>query len=90
MVKSESIESEAIKKVNYDECITLRDQARREGVDPHAFDAPNAHTDCFLVSGSKVLEGYGQYVVIAVRQKSFNGRIVMGTFSENHLLISGR
>ena len=26
-------ESDTIKKVNYDECITLRDQARREGVD---------------------------------------------------------
>jgi len=30
-------ESDAIKKVNYDECITLRDQVRHEGVDPHAF-----------------------------------------------------
>ena len=82
-------ESDAIKKVSYDECINLREQTRREGVDPHAFDAPNAHTDCFLISGSKVLEGYGKYVVIAVGQKSFNGRIMMGVFSENHLLISG-
>jgi len=82
-------ESDAIKKVNYDECISLRDQAKCEGVDPHAFDAPNAHTDCFLISGSKVLEGYGKYVVIAVSQKSFNGRIMMGMFFENHLLISG-
>ena len=81
-------ESDAIKKVNYDECINLRDQTRREGADVHAFDAPNAHTDCFIISGSKVLEGYGKYVVIAVGQKSFNGRIMMGMFSENPLLIS--
>ena len=75
-------ESDPIKKVSYEECITLREQARREGADVHAFDTPNAHTDCFLISGSKVLEGYGKYVVIAVGQKSFNGRIMMGMFSE--------
>lgn len=38
-----------------------------------------AHTDCFVVSGSKVLEGVGSYVVVAVGTKSFNGRIMMGT-----------
>jgi P-type Ca2+ transporter type 2C len=36
------------------------------------------HTDCFVVSGSKVLEGVGSYVVISVGTKSFNGRIMMG------------
>jgi len=77
-------ESDTIKKVNYDECIALREQAEFEGVDAHDFDAPNAHTDCFLVSGSKVLEGYGKYVVIAVGQKSFNCRIMMGMFSESY------
>ncbi|KAI0067278.1 calcium-translocating P-type ATPase [Artomyces pyxidatus] len=35
------------------------------------------HTDCFIVSGSKVLEGVGSYVVISVGTKSFNGRIMM-------------
>ncbi len=39
-----------------------------------------AHTDCFIVSGSKVLEGVGKYVVVAVGTKSFNGRIMMGTY----------
>ena len=34
--------------------------------------------DCFAVSGSKVLEGVGSYVVVAVGTKSFNGRIMMG------------
>ncbi|KAJ7178583.1 calcium-transporting ATPase [Mycena crocata] len=58
-------ESDAIKKVSYDECIQLR------GTDG------GAHTDCFVVSGSKVLEGVGKYVVVAVGTKSFNGRIMM-------------
>ncbi|KAJ7592730.1 hypothetical protein C8J56DRAFT_885840 [Mycena floridula] len=30
------------------------------------------YIDCFVVSGSKVLEGVGKYVVVAVGQKSFN------------------
>ncbi|KZV59224.1 calcium ATPase [Peniophora sp. CONT] len=34
-------------------------------------------TDCFVVSGSRVLEGVGRYVVIAVGTKSFNGRLVL-------------
>jgi Ca2+-transporting ATPase len=37
------------------------------------------HTDCFVVSGSKVIEGIGSCLVIAVGQKSFNGRIMMGS-----------
>ncbi|KAJ7034959.1 calcium-transporting ATPase [Mycena alexandri] len=58
-------ESDAIKKLSYDECMALRGS----GAD--------AHTDCFVVSGSKVLEGVGRYVVVAVGTKSFNGRIMM-------------
>lgn len=62
-------ESDAIRKLSYEECVRAQDKG----------DAP-AHTDCFMVSGSKVLEGYGSYVVIAVGTKSFNGRIMMGKF----------
>ena len=36
------------------------------------------HVDCFVLSGNKVLEGVGKYVVISVGTKSFNGRIMMG------------
>jgi len=72
-------ESDAIKKLSYAECIALRNQARQEGSAGGDFGhhGANAHTDCFMVSGSKVLEGYGKYVVIAVGTKSFNGRIMM-------------
>ncbi|EIN10054.1 Ca-transporting ATPase [Punctularia strigosozonata HHB-11173 SS5] len=71
-------ESDAIKKITYEECIAARDRVRDiKSSDGHHVDE-HAHTDCFLVSGSKVLEGYGQYVVIAVGPKSFNGRILMG------------
>jgi len=59
-------ESDAIKKVTPEEALEdwkVNNETRK---------------DPFIISGSKVLEGVGQYVVIAVGQKSFNGRIMMG------------
>lgn len=77
-------ESDAIKKIPYDECIALRNKVKAaEGADGgelHLGSRSMGHTDCFLVSGSKVLEGVGSYVVVAVGTKSFNGRIMMGLF----------
>ncbi|ORX36943.1 hypothetical protein BD324DRAFT_627796 [Kockovaella imperatae] len=61
-------ESDAIKKFSYAECI-----AERDNLQP----GQRAKKDCFLVSGAKVLEGVGEYVVIAVGKNSFNGRIMM-------------
>ncbi|KDN36653.1 hypothetical protein RSAG8_10695, partial [Rhizoctonia solani AG-8 WAC10335] len=61
-------ESDAIKKVTYEECM-----AEAKGLKP----GDKSKLDCFIVSGAKVLEGVGQYVVIAVGPKSFNGRIMM-------------
>ena len=63
-------ESDAIRKVSYEDYRAMRTKGKESG-----------HTDCFMISGSKVLEGYGRYVVIAVGTKSFNGRITMGTFT---------
>ncbi|KAF9000698.1 calcium-translocating P-type ATPase [Cyathus striatus] len=65
-------ESDAIKKLTYEETLQIYETAKQEGKDPHG-----SHTDCFVVSGSKVLEGVGKYVVVAVGTKSFNGRIMM-------------
>ncbi|KAG8943159.1 hypothetical protein FRC03_002640, partial [Tulasnella sp. 419] len=61
-------ESDAIKKFTYEDALEEKQNA-----------APGERLkrDCFLISGSKVLEGVGEYVVIAVGQKSFNGRIMM-------------
>ncbi|KLO10815.1 calcium-translocating P-type ATPase [Schizopora paradoxa] len=59
-------ESDAIKKMPY---ATIQ-RLTRQGTLP-------GHTDCFIVSGSKVLEGVGSYVVIAVGPRSFNGRILL-------------
>lgn len=61
-------ESDAIKKSSYDECIRERDNLQ---------PGQRAKLDCFMVSGSKVLEGVGEYVVTSVGTYSFNGRIMM-------------
>ncbi|KAH9023999.1 calcium-translocating P-type ATPase [Lactarius deliciosus] len=87
-------ESNAIKKLSYEECIALRDKRAME-FDP---DEPSGdygvvsasptktipsglellkHTDCFIVSGSRVLEGVGSYVVTSVGTQNSNGRIVI-------------
>ena len=61
-------ESDAINKAPYQECMVERERAE------------NSRKDCFIVSGSKVIEGVGAYVVIAVGTNSFNGRIMMGNY----------
>jgi len=73
-------ESDAIKKVSYDECLAIRRKAQ-EADENKGMEPSGEHTDCFVVSGSKVLEGVGSYVVVAVGTKSFNGRIMMGKWS---------
>ena len=88
-------ESDTIKKLSYQECIALRDRRLAEfdpdspvgdGESTSGLRRDNpsgldllGHTDCFVISGSKVVEGVGSYVVIAVGTKSFNGRIMMGS-----------
>ncbi|KAH9820589.1 hypothetical protein DFH28DRAFT_1079434 [Melampsora americana] len=38
--------------------------------------------DCFMISGSKVVEGYGTYLVISVGENSFYGKIMMSLRGE--------
>jgi len=45
------------------------------------------HTDYFVVSGSKVIQGIGSYLVIVVGTKSFNGRIMMGTSCPSYISV---
>jgi Ca2+-transporting ATPase len=83
--------SDGIKKLQYQECITLRNKRLAEfepdgpigdgeRKSPSGLDLLG-HTDCFMVSGSKVVEGVGSYLVTSVGPKSLNGRImpVMGS-----------
>ena len=82
-------ESDAITKVSYVECIMLKtanaavrsneDGALGGELHEMGMLSHGGHMDCFIVSGSKVLEGVGSYVVVAVGQKCFNGRIMLGT-----------
>ena len=67
-------ESDAIKKVTPDEALEDWKVNKETKKDP------------FIISGAKVLEGVGQYVVIAIGPKSFNGRIMMGKLLANGIL----
>ena len=63
--------SGSILKLSYEDCIALRDKRLME-LD---HDGPSrvellGRADCFIVSGSNVLEGVGTYVIIAVGSKS--------------------
>ena len=87
-------ESDAVKKLPYQECIALRNKLLAEfGPESPICNGESTrgsprkkpgldllgHTDCFVVSGSKVVEGIGTYLVISVGPKSFKGRIMMGS-----------
>lgn len=63
-------ESDAIGKVSQGELFEL------------SKGSEHVHLDCFILSGSKVLEGVGKYVVVAVGIESFNGRILRGKADE--------
>ncbi|KAG8717394.1 hypothetical protein FRC09_014354 [Ceratobasidium sp. 395] len=60
-------ESNAIKKVTYEEC-----QEEVESLK----SGEKTKLDCFIVSESKLFEDAGQYIVIAVGPQTFHGRIM--------------
>ncbi|KAF9528670.1 E1-E2 ATPase-domain-containing protein [Crepidotus variabilis] len=61
-------ESDAVKKLRYSDDIDLH--RKSDGQDA-------IHTDCFMISGAKVLEGVGKYLIVTIGTKSFNRRIMM-------------
>ncbi|KAJ1671071.1 plasma membrane calcium, partial [Coemansia sp. RSA 25] len=48
-----------------------------EATEQRAKSRSRKQVDPFLISGSRVLEGVGRCVIVAVGEKSFNGRIIM-------------
>jgi Ca2+-transporting ATPase len=64
------LQQDVIKKAPYANAVELTRNA----------PAGSLHTDCFMISGSKVIEGVGKYVVVAVETRSFNGRVIMGMY----------
>ncbi|KWU41530.1 putative calcium-transporting ATPase [Rhodotorula sp. JG-1b] len=56
-------ESDALRKAPFEELEAEKGQ--------------HSKADCFMISGSKVLEGVGSYVVTSVGRNSFHGKIMM-------------
>ncbi|CAO1621163.1 unnamed protein product [Parajaminaea phylloscopi] len=68
-------ESDLIKKATYDDCLADLEAAEKSGSSP-------SKRDPFLISGSRVQEGVGEYVVTSVGETSFNGKLMMALHSE--------
>ncbi|KAG0083100.1 hypothetical protein BGZ93_002034, partial [Podila epicladia] len=87
-------ESDAVKKVTLDELRKLEEaeaatreeskiQTNHEGIEVIAEPSHGLHgVDCFIISGSKVLEGVGVYVATGVGQNSFHGKTMMSLRTE--------
>ena len=58
-----------MKKVSYKECLALRNKAREGG----ASGVHISHTDCFVVSRSKVLELLGVMLRLQLTQRALMG-----------------
>ncbi|KAI1316721.1 hypothetical protein EDD11_009537 [Mortierella claussenii] len=88
-------ESDAVKKVTFEEYQRLEEaetashrgegkiQTNHEGIEVIAEPQHGIHgIDPFIISGSKVLEGVGIYVVTGVGQNSFHGKTMMSLRTE--------
>ncbi|KAF9300491.1 hypothetical protein BGZ74_007828 [Mortierella antarctica] len=87
-------ESDAVKKVTLEEFRKLEEaeaatreeskiQTNHEGIEVIAEPSHGLHgVDCFIISGSKVLEGVGVYVATGVGQNSFHGKTMMSLRTE--------
>ncbi|KAI8602621.1 PMCA-type calcium-translocating P-type ATPase [Dissophora ornata] len=88
-------ESDAVKKVTYEELRKLEEAAaahsnsegeietNHEGIEVLAEPQHGIHgVDPFIISGSKVLEGVGIYVVTGVGENSFHGKTMMSLRTE--------
>lgn len=71
-------ESDMIRKISYEECFNDWEQH-----ETHGTKLP--HRDCFLISGSRCLEGVGEYVVIAVGPSSFHGKLMMSLRTDSEM-----
>jgi Ca2+-transporting ATPase len=64
-------ESDAIKKVSFDECMALKRKAEEDGTggeDARGL-AELGHMDCFVVSGSNILEGIGAMLLLLLGRR---------------------
>ncbi|MBW0497407.1 hypothetical protein O181_037122 [Austropuccinia psidii MF-1] len=70
-------ESDLIKKINYHDALQFARAKSGQSTGPFQSEVELGKTDCFMVSGSRVVEGYGRYLVTAVGPNSFHGKIMM-------------
>ncbi|CAG8470029.1 4094_t:CDS:2 [Funneliformis mosseae] len=64
-------ESDAVRKLKYEDCLK---ESEKEDGGVYSF---HSKSDPFILSGSKVLEGVGVYIVTGIGVNSFHGKIMM-------------
>ncbi|CAH1765976.1 1340_t:CDS:2 [Entrophospora sp. SA101] len=76
-------ESDAVKKIKYEDIRNISEQLSSESTSkqPHQ-NIAHIKADPFIISGSKVIEGVGSYVVTCVGTNSYHGRTIMSLRSE--------
>nr|CAG8461010.1 11108_t:CDS:2 [Entrophospora candida] len=76
-------ESDAVKKIKYEDIRNISEQLSSESTSnqPHQ-NITHIKADPFIISGSKVIEGVGSYVVTCVGTNSYHGRTMMSLRSE--------
>lgn len=81
-------EVDVVKKATFPQCMAQKQSPLQHVADGEVYrsDAGADRIDCFIVSGSRVLEGVGRYVVVAVGMKSLNIRMMVTHRAPAHVL----
>ncbi|CAI2161661.1 17506_t:CDS:2 [Funneliformis geosporum] len=69
-------ESDAVRKLKYEDC--LKESEKEDG----GVFSFHSKSDPFIISGSKVLEGVGIYIITGIGINSFHGKIMMSLRSD--------
>ncbi|KAI8460792.1 hypothetical protein BY996DRAFT_8463651 [Phakopsora pachyrhizi] len=75
-------ESDLINKISYERALELAMKKSGQNQVPLQDEVQLGKSDCFMISGSKVVEGYGSYLVTSVGKNSFFGKIMMSLRTE--------
>jgi Ca2+-transporting ATPase len=78
-------ESDLIRKATYEECLAdwEANQKSLDATGQSGAPAKSPKRDPFLISGSRVQEGVGEYLVTSVGVTSFNGKLMMSLHGES-------
>ena len=75
-------ESNTIRKATYEDSLSLSPSVENQNADGQSPPSSSSNPEPFLLSGSKVLQGVGTCVVVAVGKNSFYGKTLLASRKE--------